>query len=221
MASTKSWSQMERGPDGLYPQSDMTVYKLDKINMMFFYPVFITAMGLPGIIASSVVLFFTRSTARLQVAMISSYHMEALYFSLAVLQLTYLLINGNMAMARRTTRVNVPDQHVYRVYGGQADKALVFMADEANFGRFNRAQRALANFEEFLPLTIAHVVAASFVFPWTTFVGVLIIGMGRVKGAIDYTTERTKRMSGNSLSAIVASSLLWTNIMIGLAALAM
>mmetsp|Transcript_47017 Transcript_47017/g.147330 ORF Transcript_47017/g.147330 Transcript_47017/m.147330 type:complete len:224 (+) Transcript_47017:80-751(+) len=220
MASGEPLTRSGRGPDGLFPKSDFEKIGLGSANLFTVYNLFAFVFGAPGAVAAAAAIFLAPCPAVLEkVSLLRTYYMAPLYFTILVVQFAFLNINANLSMARRPTRVNVPDQHVYRAYGGAADGTLVFMHDDGDFGTFNRAQRALANFEEALPLLILNVFAAAFVFPWAVLVTVVFISIFRVKGAIDYTTERTKRITGNMASNILASSMFTANIVIGVAAM--
>mmetsp|Transcript_62925 Transcript_62925/g.174076 ORF Transcript_62925/g.174076 Transcript_62925/m.174076 type:complete len:135 (+) Transcript_62925:2-406(+) len=107
------------------------------------------------------------------------------------------MISANMGTARRACKVNVPDQHVYRVYGGAADGAVVLMDTEGAFGAFNRAQRSLANLEEYLPLFLVEVLLVGFVFPALVGALTVIFGAARLMGAFGYTRGAKERMAGN------------------------
>mmetsp|Transcript_20824 Transcript_20824/g.43219 ORF Transcript_20824/g.43219 Transcript_20824/m.43219 type:complete len:224 (+) Transcript_20824:3-674(+) len=220
MAAKEPLNGNARGADGLWPQRDCEKMGMGSANLFLVYSVSTFVLGSPGAVAAVAAIFVMPCTAVLnKIALIKSYDLAPLYFILAALQFTMLLINANLGTARRPTRVNVPDQHVYKVYGGAGDSALVLMHDDAEFGKFNRAQRALANFEETLPLLIAQALAMAFIFPWATLVCVVVLGIFRVKGAVDYTTERMKRMTGNMAANALANSFFTANLVIGIAAL--
>ena len=64
-------------------------------------------------------------------------------------------------------------------------------------GKFNRAQRALQNLNEIMPAFTVDFFLSGYVFPLTTAILTAGFGVFRLKGALDYTEERGKRMSGN------------------------
>jgi uncharacterized membrane protein YecN with MAPEG domain len=76
------------------------------------------------------------------------------------------------------------------------------METEGDFGRFNRAQRALQNYLEQLPIVLALFVAAGFVFPFPSFVVIIVFCLMRIMSAIGYTAQSSGRMNGNMLAAL-------------------
>merc|ERR1711904_420662 len=126
---------------------------------------------------------------------IAEYGLGPLYLVLVCFFYTFQMMSANMGMHRRETRVNNPDQHAYRAYapGQPWDNTMVLMNDEGSFGKFNRGQRALANFEETLPLFLAEAMAAGVVFPWIVMVMGIVACLGRLKGAVDYSSDRRAR----------------------------
>lgn len=205
-----------RGGDGFFKDSDYKTMGMDSSNLYVVYLSFQFILGAPGIIGAAVAAFYLKNAhvcERLET--LGSNSLSAVYLSIAFLYIAFTLINANLGTARRPTRVNVPDQHAYRVYGGAGDGGNVFMNDEGALGSFNRAQRALANFEEILPFVIVMTVASSYVFPWTSFAMVVILGACRVKGAIDYTDDRMKRMTGNMVATAMLANLFTMCICIG------
>merc|ERR1712039_206226 len=103
-------------------------------------------------------------------------------------------------MNRKTAKVNVPDQQVYKVYNGaQANLGYVLMEKEGELGRFNRAQRALMNLYEVLPIFLLLFVLAGFVFPFPCFVVACYFMTMRAISAFGYTAKPAGRMAGTML----------------------
>ena len=71
--------------------------------------------------------------------------------------------NPFLAGARAPARVDRPDQHIYKIMasdGSLKDAPNVLMATTGAAGRFNRAQRAVFNMDETLPLVLANTFLA-------------------------------------------------------------
>jgi len=193
----------ERGPDGLWPASDYTTGGMGKANLFVVYAMLQTVFTVIGAgVGFAIVTVSAPAGVLRRLDVIGEYDLGALYLLLVCMFYTFHMISANMGTHRRETRVNVPDQHAYRVYGpGQPwDSALVLMNDDGDFGKFNRGQRALANFEEMLPMFLAEAMAAGFVFPWVVMTMGIVACLGRLKGAVDYARDRKARTKGNMLS---------------------
>mmetsp|Transcript_73806 Transcript_73806/g.144867 ORF Transcript_73806/g.144867 Transcript_73806/m.144867 type:complete len:225 (-) Transcript_73806:214-888(-) len=151
--------------------------------------------------------FAMSKLVREKIGVLAHYELGPLYFGLFALKYTFQMISANMGTARRACKINLPDQHVYRVFGGPANGATVLMDPEGAFGEFNRAQRALANLEELLPLFLVEVAVVGFVFPLFTTAVVIVFSIARFIGARGYTSSVKGRMSGNITSMLVAGML--------------
>merc|ERR1712159_471184 len=112
------------------------------------------------------------------------------------------MISANSGHARRKTGINVPNQHIYKQPGSSE---IVLMDEDGAAGAFDRAQRALALFNEQLPLVLLPSLLNAFVFPRTAAGLLGLFSLARFKGALDYTEERTKRMSANMLGNLCSS----------------
>jgi len=151
--------------------------------------------------------------------LLARYQFGPMYVGLFVLKYTFQMIFANMGTARRACKINVPDQHVYRVFGGPANGSTVLMDPEGAFGEFNRAQRAMANLEEILPLFLAEMAFVGFVFPLLTTAFVVLFSLARFAAARGYTSSAKGRMSGNISSMIVAGALDGMLLLIGILAI--
>ena len=119
-------------------------------------------------------------------------------FLLKLLQVPFSIVLGE---ARKTSKVAVPDQQVYKVMGSSDgskhnELGYVLMEKDGVHGAFNRAQRALQNYHEVFPTLALQYVAASWVFPFEAFVCVMVWAVTRVLGAIGYKTKADDRFRG-------------------------
>merc|ERR1712183_234604 len=78
----------------------------------------------------------------------------------------------------------------------------VLMETEGDLGRFNRAQRALQNVGEQIPMVLANFLAAAFVYPFPSFVLICLFMSLRAVGAFGYTSSAKSRMGGNMLGGL-------------------
>lgn len=72
-------------------------------------------------------------------------------------------------------------------------------------GRFNRAYRAAANLNEYLPLAIAHIFLLSPVFPFPTFIFSAIFIVARFGYPVMYTNSLEGRGACFGVSLLIAS----------------
>jgi hypothetical protein len=109
-----------------------------------------------------------------------------------------------LALARKESKVNVPDQQVYSVYTqpGQPKLGYVLMEKEGSLGRFNRAQRALQNYLEAAPFAVSLFLLAGFVFPFPAFCFGFFYTAARVVSAIGYTHSPGGGLAGSMLGTL-------------------
>lgn len=207
----------DRAPDGLQKDSDYSKMGMKTAPLFVVYTAILMTFAGIGVAISAAL--YQLSPRSLALETLRSYNLGPVYLAVFLMRLAFQLINANLGMARRSTRCNVPDQHVYRVYGGAGDGALVLMNDAGPFGPFNRAQRALANFEEYMAFFCVQLCMAGFVFPWTALVCSVVIGAGRLKSAVDYTKDRNSRIGGNMLSFLALGVLDGAGLFVGIVAL--
>jgi len=62
-----------------------------------------------------------------KITLLAEYELGFVYISIFAMKFFFQMVSANMGTARRTTRVNNPDQHIYRVYGGPANGSTVLM----------------------------------------------------------------------------------------------
>mmetsp|Transcript_1025 Transcript_1025/g.2097 ORF Transcript_1025/g.2097 Transcript_1025/m.2097 type:complete len:218 (-) Transcript_1025:80-733(-) len=185
-------------------ESDYKKMGMGEANLYVVYPAFGMVFSVPGIIGACASLFWMKTpSVRGKASTLANNSLGPLYISFFLYRMCHTMINANLGTARRASCINVPDQQVYKVVGGPADKSLVLMDDEHElYGPFNRAQRALQNLNENLPLVMTDFLLTGFVFPWTTAVCGFLTGVFRFIGAKGYTQERMERMKGNMTSGL-------------------
>eukprot|EP00446_Apocalathium_sp_SHHI-4_P061209 CAMPEP_0177424038 /NCGR_PEP_ID=MMETSP0368-20130122/72223_1 /TAXON_ID=447022 ORGANISM="Scrippsiella hangoei-like, Strain SHHI-4" /NCGR_SAMPLE_ID=MMETSP0368 /ASSEMBLY_ACC=CAM_ASM_000363 /LENGTH=219 /DNA_ID=CAMNT_0018894165 /DNA_START=73 /DNA_END=728 /DNA_ORIENTATION=+ len=103
-----------------------------------------------------------------KIEVLTAYDLGWVYLVMFAVKLGMFGININLGVARKAAKVNVPDQHVYKVHtpGDASPLGFVLMESEGDLGRFNRAQRAYMNYLESAPLFFVYVLLAGFVFPF-------------------------------------------------------
>jgi len=210
----------QRGPDGIPEKSDYDGFAPEPKNLFVIYTSFMLVFASLGVALGLALLFFVherKQSERFQ--FICRFDLGPLYVGLFICKVCFQLINANLGTARRRTKVNVPDQHVYQVFGGPADKSLVMMVEEGDLGKFNRAQRGLANLGEYLPLFVAEMLLAGFVFPWEVMVITILFSCARLLGAIKYTADRKARMTGNMLGMVMMGLLDGLLLVVGVKAI--
>ncbi|CAK0885796.1 unnamed protein product [Prorocentrum cordatum] len=198
-------------------ESDYKKMGMGDANLFIVYPAFQTVFALPGIIGAYYSLFVAKSDAPVaKVSNIAAANAGPMYLAWVFLKYATTSIGANLGTARRATGVNVPDQHVYKVVGGVADGAPVLMDDSHElYGQFNRAQRALQNFNETLPFFVGEFFLAGYVFPLATSICTAFAATFKLKGALDYTEERNKRMSGNMTANLFGGGLAGIIMVVG------
>ena len=140
----------------------------------------------------------SQSAADAKLSLLATYDLGWLYLGIFLVKLLQLPIGIILGEARKASKVNVPDQHVYKVMGGGEGSKLgyVLMETEDDLGKFNRAQRALQNYHEQFPTMMLQYVAASFVWPFETFVCIVVWSVSCVLSASGYVESANGRMKG-------------------------
>lgn len=109
----------------------------------------------------------------------------------------FLVANANAA--RAPTRLDRPDQHVYKIMassGPLKHAPYVMMANTGAAGRFNRAQRGVFNSDESLPLFLANTILAGSVFGPAILVVICLAAYGRATFAVCYKNSTKSRING-------------------------
>lgn len=140
----------------------------------------------------------SQSAADAKLGLLAAYDLGWLYLGIFLVKLLQLPIAIILGEARKASKVNVPDQHVYKVMGssGESQLGYVLMETEDDLGKFNRAQRALQNYHEQFPTMMLQYVAAGFVWPFETFGCIAIWSVSSVLSASGYVESANGRMRG-------------------------
>lgn len=178
-----------------------------KISVM--YSVFTTVFLVLGSAIAFGLSFFTFEKYQQGLHFLADRDLGFLYLGIFPVKIGMLLININLGSARKESKVNVPDQQVYKVHtpAGQDPLGYVLMEQDGVIGQFNRAQRALMNQMEALPLFLFSFVLAGFVCPKQTFVVGTIWMILRVVYAVGYTRSASSRVAGGMLSNLLLAIL--------------
>jgi len=186
-------------------------------NLFVVYPAFGAIFSIPGILGACASLFWLKTpSVREKASALANNSLGPLYISFWLFRMCHTMIGANLGTARRASAINVPDQQVYKVVGGPADKSLVLMDDEHElYGPFNRAQRALQNMNETLPLVMTDFLLTGYVFPWSTALCGFCNGLFRFIGAKGYTQERMERMKGNMTATLFMGAINGMSLTVG------
>ena len=172
----------------------------------------------PTIIGLVIAYFLINGTANSAIEVLAEYELGWLYlgiFSLKLFQIPQTIL---LAQTRKVCKVNAPDQHVYKVMGtngGAEQLGYVLMENQGDLGKFNRAQRALMNYHEAFPTVALLYIAAAFVFPFSSFVTIVIFSLAQVVSAIGYVSSEDGRSKGFLLGLLTVAIL---HGMVGIAA---
>jgi len=197
--------------------SDYNKMGMGTTNLFAAYSAFTTVFCLPGVLGAVTALTYCQHAASLaKVERVTRASLGPLYVAFIVLKYAIVFMNANLGTARRSSGVNIPDQHVYKVL---ESGVLVLMDSEEPKGSFNRAQRAVQNLYEVLPMFLISLLFAGFVFPWTASILTVVFALARLKSALDYTKERMARMKGNMLGSVLNGSLDGIVITVGIFAM--
>ena len=132
------------------------------------------------------------------------YDLGYLYASFIILKIGQFLMGMNAGNARKYCRVHPPDQHIYKVHG-EDKMGYVFMDQEGVNGKFNRAQRAIANYQETFPQTALYIIASGLVYPKQVMALVTLYSASRFLSALGYTKSTDGRMSGFMISQLTGN----------------
>jgi len=173
---------------------------MGQTNLYVVYTGFTGVFTSLGVAAACIPLFMQKNQkSRERVAELALKGFGPAYLAYGVWKFAGILIGANLGTARRETGINVPDQHAYKAVGKDD---LVLMDDDGANGRFNRAQRSLANVVEVAPSVLTAFLLNMQVFPKAAAACLAVFSMARVQGALGYTADRTKRMQGNMLANV-------------------
>jgi hypothetical protein len=134
-----------------------------------------------------------------KLGMIVEYQLGYVYLTWYIIFLTryYLAINANGA--RASAKIDRPDQYIFEIKakeGALAQAPYVLMADTGTAGRFNRAQRAAANTDEYLPAFLTGSLLVACVFGPVMVVLAGLYMYGRVSYGNRYKANKAERLAG-------------------------
>ncbi len=159
-----------------------------------------------------VVTYFTivkdneAATAKLE--LLSKYDLGYIYAAIIILKIGQFIMNINVGTARKHVRVFPPDQHIYEVKGAEGSKlGYVLMDNEGQNGKFNRAQRAVQNFNETFTQTTLYIVSAGFVYPKEVLMLTTLYITFRVVSALGYTNSFDGRLKGFMLANLAVTAI--------------
>jgi len=205
-----------RGADGIPLESSYAKMAPAPNSILAVYSTYVTCFMIPGIVGGLVAALYVKEpTVLAKIGKIVENDLGPLYLSFIVLVYCGLFINANLGYYRRATRINLPDQQCYRVYG-QKETPYVLMETAGDIGKFNRAQRAVASLAEQLPVILVVVVSVAFVFPWTCASVFTLFSIEKVFGAYGYTEETEKR--SGMLSYVLVGTMNGLCLVIGILA---
>mmetsp|Transcript_4711 Transcript_4711/g.7141 ORF Transcript_4711/g.7141 Transcript_4711/m.7141 type:complete len:213 (-) Transcript_4711:120-758(-) len=143
-----------------------------------------------------------------KLSLLAEYDLGYIYLAAIILNISQLAMGINVGNARKHCKVHNPDQHIYQVKGAEGSKlGYVLMDNEGVNGKFNRAQRAAANFNESYAQNIFYILLAGFVYPKEVMIISSVMGVGRVVMALGYTGTLNGRLGGFMISKFAAHSL--------------
>jgi uncharacterized membrane protein YecN with MAPEG domain len=176
------------------------------IPIWAFYLAFNTVITSIGLAVATFLAFPTEPQAEDKIRTLASLRLGWIYMGAWVFKITQFCLGINLGTARTESKVSVPDQQVYQVKGAAGSKlGYVLMETDGAIGRFNRAQRALQNYNENVPLFMLMFVLAGYVCPFPAFLSACTFSAGRVFSAIGYTSATDSRIPGTLLGAAHAS----------------
>eukprot|EP00403_Amphidinium_massartii_P047090 CAMPEP_0178459268 /NCGR_PEP_ID=MMETSP0689_2-20121128/48031_1 /TAXON_ID=160604 /ORGANISM="Amphidinium massartii, Strain CS-259" /LENGTH=214 /DNA_ID=CAMNT_0020085717 /DNA_START=99 /DNA_END=743 /DNA_ORIENTATION=- len=134
-------------------------------------------------------------------AVLSSLDLGWLYLALFLISVTKVFVSWHAMYHRHQACIMQPNMYGYKVMTkeGAAAMPYVLQEEEGGVGKANRAQRAIDNYMEYLPILVAHLLAAGFVYPMTCFVIACIVLVARIMYATAYTKDKKARSSGFAL----------------------
>ncbi|KAL7540014.1 hypothetical protein ACHAXR_009799 [Thalassiosira sp. AJA248-18] len=172
----------------------------DGISVAVFYIIGNSILGGIGLAAVWFLAYAPdakRANADIKIGILAEHNLGWLYLGIFLLKILQKPIETILGEARKASKVNVPDQQVYRVMGTDGSKlGYVLMEKDGVHGAFNRAQRALMNYHEEFPTLALQYVAASWVFPFEAFVCVMVWATMRWFGAVGYKSSAESRFHG-------------------------
>jgi len=149
----------------------------------------------------------TKTDAKL--ALLIEHDLGYLYVTSIIYKLGFLLMGINAGQTRKESKIHTPDQHVYQVQGAEGSKLgyVLLQNDDQAFGRFNRAQRAIANYLETFPQVVLYTLLAGFMYPKEVMILAILLILSRLVSAIGYTKSADRRITGFMLANLTVGVL--------------
>jgi len=152
-----------------------------------------------GTYFASVYLLGGKTILETKFSFIKEYQLSYIFLAVWLVGYTRSALGLVANAARAGARLDRPDQHVYKIMacsGPMKDAPYVLMANTGAVGRFNRAQRAVFNTDESMPLFLMNTVLASGVFGPVILVPLLLYCYGRLTFAVKYKNSLKERGAG-------------------------
>lgn len=142
----------------------------------------------------------TKQLIESKLQLLHQYELQYLYYVVFLIYLLRMPLVASVNGARAPTRLDRPDQHIYQVVGSND---LVLMANDGVNGRFNRAQRAINNMDESLPIFLVNALLVAPIFgKIVCFFFIPMYGYGRISFGRDYKDSLNGRLKGFLFSMI-------------------
>ena len=122
--------------------------------------------------------------------------------------LTMRVMSKRAQIKRREADVYRMNQHIYAVYDGENKTNPVYMVSDGKEGEFNRAQRAVFNFQENHDQSLFQLVLVAIVLPEIAFVYSILIGICFIWFSIGYSKSTSGRVPGFVSGVILRYSIL-------------
>jgi len=132
-----------------------------------------------------------------KLSMLAQYDLGYIYLTAIILKLGQFAMGINAGNARKYAKVHPPDQHIYQVKGAEGSKLGYALMDyDGANGKFNRAQRAVQNYNETFPQTVLYILLSGFVYPKQVMTLASVYSAARLLSAVGYTNSTEGRLGG-------------------------
>ncbi len=183
---------------GPYPPS-FNVYIMYTLMTLLF-------AALMGYVAHTfIVLPNNTQNTKDKIEFLAKHDLGYLYLSFILLRIGQLLMGMNAGNARKQCKIHPPDQHIYKIHGEEKMGYVLLDQDDDINGRFNRAQRAIQNYQETFPQHVLYILASGLIYPRQVCQLVGLFAVARVFSAVGYTNSTDGRLGGFVISQIVAA----------------
>lgn len=170
-----------------------------------FYVMITTVLGVITFTIAYFAVVKNNDKGDAKIAMISEYDLGYLYIAAFILKIGQHIMSMNLGTIRKEAKVNVPDQHVYQVKGAEGSKlGYVLLEYDGVMGKFNRAQRAIMNYNESYAQNTLYILLSGFIYPKEVAIICTIFACTRVIYAVGYTHSVDGREAGFMLSLMTA-----------------